>query len=109
MSTDIFNISELDQSMFSCSILPVSVHPCQTGLMALTTTTAPTQTITQRRRLNVVEEVEEGEGGVAPQLLVEVEGGELGRKERAPGGHQGRRHLEVWQKSYDSCSQGLTQ
>ena len=57
----------------------------------------------------MVEEVEEGEGGVVPQLLVEVEGGELERKERAPEEHQGRRHLEVWQKSYNSCSQGLTQ
>ena len=57
----------------------------------------------------MVEEVEEGEGGVVPRLLVEVEGGELGRKERAPEEHQGRRHLEVWQRSYDSCSQGLTQ
>ena len=88
MSTDIFSISELDHSKYIfCSTLPVSVRPCQTRLMALTTTTAPTQMITQRRRLIMVEEVEEGEGGVVPQLLIEVEGGELGRKERACGGH----------------------
>ena len=43
----------------------------------------------------MVEEVEGGEGGVVPQPLVEVEGGELGRKERAPEEHQRRRHLEV--------------
>lgn len=44
----------------------------------------------------MVEEVEGGEGGVVPRLLVEVEGegGELGRKERAPEEHQ-RGHLEV--------------
>ena len=88
MSTDIFSISELDHSKYIfCSTLPVSVRPCQTRLTALTTTTAPTQTITRRRKFNMVEEVEEGEGGVVPRLLVEVEGGELGRKERACGGH----------------------
>ena len=48
----------------------------------------------------MVEEVEGGEGGVVPRALVEVEveGGELGRKERAPEEHQRRKHLEVWQR-----------
>ena len=46
----------------------------------------------------MVEEVEGGEGGVVPRVLVEVEveGGELGRKERAPEEHQRRK--QVWQR-----------
>ena len=100
MSTAIVNLYSVTEfECIFCSTLPVSVSPYQTGLMALMTTTAPTQTIIQRRKLNVVEEVEGGEGGVAPQPLVEVEGEELGRKERAPEKHRGRRRLEVWQKS----------
>ena len=94
-SSIFFLITELDYS-----ILPVSGSPCLTGLTALMTTTAPTQMITQRRQLNVVEEVEGGEGGVVPRPLVEVEGegGELGRKQRAPEEHQRRKPLEVWQR-----------
>lgn len=81
MLSTLFSITELDYVF--CSILPVSGIPCLTGLMALMATTALTQMITQRRPLNV-EEVEGGEGGVVPRLLVgvEVEGGEKGKSTR---------------------------